>query len=272
MGNGKVASINDVAQASGRTTVSIAGIELELIERGAGPPILYLHGGGGITGDLPFIDLLAKSHRVVAPSHPGFGRSGLPDWLDSADDIAHVHLELMDRCGLGKTDLIGMSVGGWIAAEMATKVPERLSHLVLIGPVGVKTGSVDKLDLPDVFATAQDKLQRLLFHDPEKMRPDIKSMTDEQIGIMVRNRETMALIGWEPYLHNPKLKHRLHRVNMPTLFLRGVSDGIVTAEYMDRYVRLIPRARSDIIAAAGHAPQVEQPQATAAKILEFLKS
>lgn len=264
--------MNDVAQAGERTTVSVAGIDLEVTERGSGAPIVYLHGGGGIAADLRFIDLLAQSHRVIAPSHPGFGRSALPDWLDSVDDIAHVHLELMDRYGLGRVDLIGMSVGGWIAAEMATKSPERLRHLVLIGPVGVKTGPVDKLDLPDIFALPQDKMQKLLYHDPDKMRPDVKSMTDEQIGIMVRNRETMALIGWEPFLHNPKLKHRLHRVNVPTLFLRGVSDGVVTADYIERYARLIPRAKSETIPAAGHAPQVEQPQATAARILEFLTS
>lgn len=264
--------MNDVAQAAGHAAVTVAGITLEVIERGDGAPTLYLHGGGGIAADLPFIDLLAKARRVVAPSHPGFGRSDLPDWLDSVDDIAHVHLELMDKLGLDKIDLIGMSVGGWIAAEIATKIPERLKHLVLIGPVGVKTGPVDKLDLPDIFAMAQDKLQRLLYHDPGKMRPDVKSMTDEQIGIMVRNRETMALIGWEPYLHNPKLKHRLHRVSVPTLFLRGASDGVVTADYVERYARLIPGALSETIAAAGHAPQVEQPQATAAKILEFLES
>ena len=138
--------------------------------------------------------------------------------------------------------------------------------------VGVKTGPVDKLDIPDIFAMPQDKMQRLLFHDPDKMRPDVKSMTDEQIGIMVRNRETMTLIGWEPFLHDPKLKHRLHRVNVPTLFLRGVSDGIVSADYVERYARLIPHAKSETVAAAGHAPQVEQPQTTAARILEFLKS
>ena len=264
--------MNDVAQADAPSTVTIAGIALEVTERGHGAPILYLHGGAGIGGDMTFIDLLAKQYRVVAPSHPGYGRSSLPDWLDSVDDIAHVHLELMEKLGLDKVDLIGMSIGGWIAAEIATKIPERLKHLVLIGPVGVKTGPVDKLDLPDIFALPQDKLQRLLYHDPEKMRPDVKSMTDEQIGIMVRNRETMALIGWEPYLHNPKLKHRLHRINAPTLFLRGVSDGVVTADYIERYARLIPGARSETIAVAGHAPQVEQAPATAARILDFLKS
>ena len=117
--------------------MSIAGIELDVIERGRGTPILYLHGGAGIGPDAAFIDALARERRVIAPSHPGFGKSSLPDWLDNVDDIAHVYLELMDRLKLTRIDLVGFSIGGWIAAEMATKVPERIDRLVLIGPVGV---------------------------------------------------------------------------------------------------------------------------------------
>ena len=260
--------MNDVIH--GGEVVTIAGIELELFERGGGSPILFLHGAGGMRPDDPFVDLLAQRHRVIVPSHPGFGKSTLPDWLDSVDDIAHIHLELLDCLGLRQVDLIGASVGGWIAAEMATKTPERFAHLVLIGPVGVKTGPVDRLDVPDMFAMPQDKLQRLLYHDPEKFRPDVKTLSDEQIATMARNRETLALIAWEPYMHNPKLKHRLHRVSAPTLFLRGESDGLVSAEYLERYARLIPNARLATIGQAGHAPQLEQAQVTAAKVLEFL--
>lgn len=251
-------------------TISIAGIELELSERGRGAPILYLHGGGGIASDAAFIDLLAKERRVIAPSHPGFGRSTLPDWLDSVDDIAHLYLELMDRLDLARTDVVGFSVGGWIAAELATKVPERLARLVLIGPVGVKTGKPDKLDVPDVFAMQRDKLDRLRFHDPAKHATDFAALSEEDLHIVARNRETLALLTWEPYMHNPKLNHRLHRVAAPTLFLRGASDGIVSAEYLDRYAKLIPNARIETIAEAGHLPQVEQPTATAAKVLQFL--
>lgn len=263
--------MNDIAHQA-VTTVAVAGIELELFERGRGAPILFLHGAGGVRPDDPFVGLLAQKYRVIAPSHPGFGRSALPDWLDSVDDIAHVHLELLDRLGLAQVDLIGTSIGGWIAAEMATKVPARFPHLVLIGPVGVKTGPVDKLDVPDIFAIAQDKLQRLLYHDPQKFLPDIKALPDEQIAIMARNRETLALLAWEPYMHNPKLKHRLHRVSAPTLFLRGESDGLVSAEYLERYARLVPNAKIATIPHAGHAPQLEQAQATAAKVLELLEA
>ena len=252
--------------------ISIAGIELDLFERGQGAPLLYLHGGGGIGRDLPFLDLVAKARRVIAPSHPGFGKSSLPDWLDSIDDIAHIYLELLDRLGLARTDVVGVSIGGWIAADLATKVPERLERLVLIGPVGVKTGRPDKLDIPDVFAMPREKLDRLRFHDPAKNAADLATMPDDQLHIVARNSETLALLTWEPYMHNPKLKHRLHRANVPALFLRGASDGIVSAEYVERYAALLPQARIETIADAGHLPQVEQPQTTVARVLQFLNS
>jgi pimeloyl-ACP methyl ester carboxylesterase len=252
--------------------ITIAGIDLEVLERGQGAPVLYLHGGGGIGLDAAFLDLLGRQRRVIAPSHPGFGRSALPDWLDSVDDIAHVYLELMDRLSLPRLDVVGFSIGGWIAAEMATKVPERISRLVLIGPVGVKTGGPDQLDVPDVFAMSREKLDRLRFHDPARNPVDPAALTDEQRFVAARNSETLALLCWEPYMHNPKLRHRLHRLALPVLFMRGASDGIVGADYLARYAALVPGARIETIAQAGHLPQVEQAEITAAKVLQFLNS
>jgi pimeloyl-ACP methyl ester carboxylesterase len=252
--------------------IQIAGVELEMIELGRGAPLLFLHGAGGIAPDDRFLALLAKERRVLAPSHPGFGRSDLPDWLDSVDDIAHLYLELMDRLAVKEIDLLGASVGGWIAAEIATKVPELLRRIVLIGPVGVKTGPSDKLDIPDIFAMPPDALNRLLYHDPERARLDGKSLSDDQLRAMARNRETLALLTWEPYMHNPKLKHRLHRAAVPALFLRGASDGIVSAAYVERYAALMPKAQIETIAEAGHVPHLEQPEATAARVLRFLNN
>ena len=253
-----------------RQIIAIAGVELELFEAGEGPPILFLHGAGGFAPEHPYVAPLSARHRLIAPSHPGFGTSSLPDWIDAADDIAYIHLELLDRLGLDQVDVIGCSIGGWIAAELATKAPRMVRRLVLVGPVGAKTGPVDRLDVPDIFALPQSTLEKLLFHDPDRMRVDPARLTDEQLAIMVRNRETLALLAWEPYMHNPKLPHRLHRVTAPTLFLRGASDGLVSAAYLAAYARLLPNARIDTIAAAGHAPHVEQPEAFARTVLAFL--
>jgi pimeloyl-ACP methyl ester carboxylesterase len=258
------------ASVMARETITLAGIELELHEGGEGPPLLFLHGASGFTPDPPYVGLLAQRRRLIAPSHPGFGASGLPLWLDTVDDIAHLYLELMDRRGLGRVDVVGTSLGGWLAAEIATKVPERIGRLVLVGPVGVKLGPADKLDIPDIFAMAQDKVMRLVFHDVEKGKLDTANMTDEQLTVIARNRETTALLTWEPWMHNPKLRHRLHRIASPTLFIRGASDGLVSTDYVDGYARLIPGARVTTIAAAGHAPQLEQPAEFARVLLGFL--
>ena len=155
------------------TTIKIAGIDLELFEAGQGPPLLWLHGGQGFDPKAEFVPLVAARRRLIVPSHPGFGRSSLPDWLDSIDDIAHLYLELLDRLELDVVDVAGCSIGGWIAAEIATKSPERIRRLVMIGPVGVKVGTADKLDIPDIFAMPQDEANKLLLHDPERMKLDL---------------------------------------------------------------------------------------------------
>lgn len=251
--------------------IAIAGMELDVFEAGEGPPLLFLHSAQGFAPEHPYVAPLSARHRFIAPSHPGFGQSSLPDWIDAVDDIAYIYLELLDHLNLHQVDLIGCSIGGWIAAELATKAPERVHRLIMVGPVGVKTGPPDRLDIPDIFAIPQSDLETLLFHDPARMRVDPSRVTDEQLAISVRNRETLALLAWEPYMHNPKLPHRLHRVTAPTLFVRGASDGLVSASYIESYARLLPNARAATIAAAGHAPQVEQPEAFARTVLAFLE-
>jgi pimeloyl-ACP methyl ester carboxylesterase len=248
----------------------IAGIELELFEDGAGPPLLLLHPGRGFVAGDAHVAMLARTRHLIAPSHPGFGRSSLPMWLDHPADIAHVYLELLDTLGLAQVDVIGGSIGGWITAEMAAMAPERFGRIVLVGPVGVKIGPSDKLDMPDVFAMRPENLPELLFHDPSKRR-DPATMSDEELAVTVRNWETLALLAWEPYMHNPKLRHRLHRVKNPVLFLRGASDGLISADYIAKYAGLLPNARVEPIPGAGHVPESEQPDAFVSKVMAFLE-
>lgn len=254
-----------------RDMIKLGDVDLELHELGNGTPLLFFHSGQGFVPDQPFVGMLAKRYRLIAPSHPGFGTSSLPDWLDSVDDIAHIYLELMDRLDLRRVSIVGCSIGGWIAADLASKAPERVEKLVLVAPEGVKLGSPLKLDIPDIFAMSPEQLAKTMFHDPSKARVDYSKLTPEQLTIIARNRETLALLVWEPYMHNPKLKHRLHRVDMPVLFIRGESDGLVSADYIAKYARLMPNARIETIAEAGHSPQSEQPEAFVAKVASFLE-
>lgn len=252
------------------STSVLAGASLELFDSGEGMPVLFLHGCDGFDPNHRFAATLARQARLIAPSHPGFGRSALPDWITEVDDIAYIYLELLDRLRLVTVDLVACSIGGWIAAEMATKAPRRFRRIVLSAPVGVKTGPTDRLDIPDIFAMPEEQLAALMFHDPAKGPLDPTALPDEELAIRLRNRETLALLAWEPYMHNPKLRHRLHRVDCPVLFLRGESDGLVSDAYLGRYAALLPDARCTTIAAAGHAPEREQPDAFIARITTFL--
>ena len=252
-------------------SISVAGVDIDVWEGGDGPPLLFLHGAGGFRPGLVYLDLLCRHRRVIAPSHPGFGLSGLADWMDRPDDIAHLYLELLDRLNIGQLDVVGTSFGGWIAAELATMQPHRLRRLVLVAPAGVKTGNRDELDIPDIFALPADAVQRMLYVEPDKFRADPAAMTDEELRIMLRNRESLALFAWEPYLHNPKLPHRLHRVTCPTLLVRGAHDGLISADYIARYAALLPDARIVTLPNAAHVPQMEQPEAFAAATLSFLQ-
>jgi pimeloyl-ACP methyl ester carboxylesterase len=251
-------------------TIDLAGVSLDLWEGGDGPPLLFLHGAGGFRGDHPFLGLLGKHRRIAAPSHPGFGLSSLPEWIDRPEDIAHIYLGLLDRISSGPIDLIACSLGGWIGAELTSMVPERFRRLVFVGPVGVKLGSRETLDIPDIFAHPAATIEKLLYHEPERFHADPAAMTDQELSIMLRNRETTALLTWEPYMHNPKLRHRLARVTNPALFLRGEHDGLISAAYMDGYARLLPNARTLSLADAGHVPHVEQPEAFVKATLAFL--
>ena len=264
-----------MATTTASRKVGLPGVELDVFDQGTGAPLVFLHGASGFASGAPFVSGLTAKRRLIAPSHPGFGLSSLPDWVELPMDIAHIHLELFAALGLDPHvpfDLIGCSLGGWIAAEIAAVVPERIRRLVMVAPVGVKTGPVDRLDIPDLYTAAPAKIEAMLYHEPARWRVDPATLSDEALTIQARNRETTALLVWEPYMHNPKLMHRLHRVTAPTLFLRGESDGLVSAEYVKSYAALLPNARVATIAAAGHVPHIEQPEAFNQADFEFLEA
>jgi pimeloyl-ACP methyl ester carboxylesterase len=245
-------------------------LKLQIERRGSGPPLLLIPGEEALEREAPFLDELAKSYEVIIPSPPGFGRSTRPDWVSGPDDIAYMVLDLVDSLALNKVPVVGFSFGGWIAAEMATKDDSFISKLVLVDPYGIKTGQPTEREIADVWLLNPQEVAALKWHDAEKGKRDFPSMSEDQLTIVARNNETFARFGWEPYLHNPKLKHRLHRIKVPTLLIWGEHDGIVTPQYGERYRKLIPGATMAIIPQAGHLPHIEQPQAFLAKLKKFL--
>jgi pimeloyl-ACP methyl ester carboxylesterase len=251
------------------TTKEIAGVRIEMIERGSGRPILFLHPGIGIDAKAPVLDRLAAGGRVIAPSHPGFGRSDQPKDYNTIDDLAYFYLDLMAAMELRDAVVVGVSFGGWIAAEIAVKSCERIARLVLADALGIKVGDRETRDIADIFAMTEPQFVEHAFFDPEIGRLPYLSMPEADLVAVARNREAMARYGWSPYMHDPKLKGRLHRVRVPTLVLWGAADRIVAPDYGRAYAAAIPQARFAAIERAGHFPHLEAPDEFARAVLDF---
>lgn len=247
----------------------IRGQATEIFELGSGAPLVFLHPARGLDGCEAFLNALAREYRVVAPSHPGFGHSQAPYWMNSVEDIAYFYLDLFDTLGLEHFALAGSSFGGWIAASIAIKLQKRLSALALICPLGIKISDREGRDIADVFAMKRADLMAAMFKYPARSAFDMANLSDEQLATIARHREAEGLYGWSPYMHDPKLKSRLHRIDAPTLVLAGNDDGITKPDYARAYAAEIPVSTFRTINDAGHLPMIEQPQACADSLLSF---
>lgn len=244
-------------------------VVLDVHTSGSGPTLLLLHGVEGREADAAFVDALSEQFTVVAPSHPGFGLSPRPDWCDSVEDLALLYLEWLDRQDLHEVVLVGLQFGGWVAAEMAVRSSSRLGHLALVDPVGIKVGGREDRDIADVFAMPRAELDARNYANPAVAGPgDLSRVPHERVLHIARNEEALALYGWEPYLHNPRLHRWLSRIHVPTLVAWGTQDGIVDPGYGRAYADAIPAAEFRLVEGAGHHAQIEQPHAVAALVAE----
>ena len=254
--------------ALNKTKMEFGGVPLEVSRKGSGPPLLLLHGGGGPMMGLPFTDKLAKNFEIIAPTHPGFGGTRAPDHFDGMEDLKYFYLDLLDALDINDAVLMGISMGGWLAAELATISCAQFSKLVLVDAVGVKIGGPTDRDIVDVWGIPPEEATRIMWHDPEKA-PKMGGLSDEAISEIAANRIALGLYTWEPYMHNPKLTHRIHRISVPTLVIWGASDGLVKPDYGQAYAKLIKGAKFVAISEAGHSPHVEQPEAFLSQVLAF---
>src|SRR6516225_1885705 len=219
----------------------VEGTRIDLIERGKGRPVLFLHAENGIEPAAAAIDALAKAAHVIAPTHPGFGRSELPSGMHTVDDLSYFYLDLLDQLDLGDVTLVGVAFGAWIAADIA-----------------------------DIFALTEAEYLDIAYSDPNAGRRDYKTLPAGEVLAAARAREATARFAWSPYFHNPRLKSRLHRIRIPTLFLWGTHDRMVGEAYGRAYCAMIPGARFETIERAGHFPHQEQPRIFVDKIMNFM--
>jgi len=250
--------------------LSVRGMELELLRRGSGRPVLALHGMQPIDPGARFLEILGRSATVIAPSHPGFGGSPRPHDFDTVYDLVHLYLEMLEALPYNKITLMGFSFGGWLAAEVAAACCHRIERLILVDAFGIKISDRETPDILDVFNSHPDEVARRSWHDPERFKPDFNAWEDDALVRHARGRESLSLYGFQPYMYNPQLRRWLARIAVPTLVLWGAADGIVKPEYGEAYAGLIPGARFALITNAGHHPEIEQPEQFAELVSDFL--
>jgi pimeloyl-ACP methyl ester carboxylesterase len=251
--------------------IAVHGIDLEVLRHGSGAPLLLLHGMDTVRPGARFLDLLCRDAEIIAPSSPGFGNTRRPPDFDTVYDLVRLYLALIDELPHDRLALMGLSFGGWLAAEVAVTSSRKLSRLILADPVGIKLGGPETRDIADVFNLNPAEVRRRAWHDPANA-PAYDEMSDEELVVHARNREALCLYAWHPCLYNPQLKHWLGRIRVPTLVLWGESDRIVTPDYGRAYTGLIPGARFEPIEAAGHHPELEQPDRFAERVAAFLRA
>jgi len=250
--------------------LTVQGIELAVLRRGVGRPILLLHGFDTIDAEATFVARLARQREVIAPSSPGFGNSPRPKDFDTVYDLVHLYLAILTELPGDKITVIGFSFGGWLAAEVAAACTHRIDKLILVDPVGIKISDRETPDILDIFNKSPGEVRRCSWHDPDRFAPDYNAMSDEALVVHGRNREALCLYAWHPYMYNPQLPRWLGRIDVPTLLLWGESDRVVSPDYGRAYAGLIPGARFQLIPCAGHHPEIEQPAAFTDRVARFL--
>ncbi|TCK22176.1 alpha/beta fold hydrolase [Pseudonocardia endophytica] len=251
----------DLVDAGSGVEFGRHGVHLDTHRGGAGERVaLVLPGAERAVEDTAFLDALAEEFTVVAPTHPGFGRSPRPDWCTSVDDLAYLYLEWLDRSALTDVTVVGLQFGGWVALEMAVRSCARIGRLVLVDPLGIKLGGPRDRDVVDLFATPHTELDRLLYADQRHALGDLGAAPVEAVLELARNEEALVTYGWEPFLHNPRLPDWTWRISRPTTVVWGGRDGIVTPAHGRGLAELIPGARFELVEDAGHRPQVERPE------------
>lgn len=245
------------------TSLDAGGLSIRCLEGGQGPRLIFLHGMGGLPVAAPFLDRLADSYRVLVPEHPGFGETDALPWVETVADLATYYTGLL-RHTLGgeRVFLVGHSLGGWLATEIAFANPDVVGRQVLAAPAGIR----GETEAPDPFMLDEEALLSLAVAEPASAPP----APDPTERAAIRNREMTARLAWSPRFADPKLPMRLARTATPTLLAWGAYDRIIPPDRAATFAESLRDARLVTIANAGHLPMVEVPEAFVAEVTAFL--
>jgi pimeloyl-ACP methyl ester carboxylesterase len=267
--------MNTIATTATSRTIDLGNhLQVTFDQRGGtdssdGRAILLLHGGAGPRSMAGLAGALAEHAPapIVTPTHPGFDGTPRVPWLDSAADLADVYLDLLEELGYDEVMVIGNSIGGWIAAEMALRdIQGRVKSLVLLNANGIRPDSADQVT--DIRGLSPQAIGKLSVYNPA-LRPNPAALSEEQRAVLAANQQTLALYAGPDFMFAPKLRRRLHRVTVPALVAWGEHDGVVTPDYGRAFAGAFANGHFKLIAEAGHMPQLEQPGAVLAAIGDF---
>lgn len=249
------------------------GCKVRVLEAGQGVPVVFLHGAGGLFAENPFLETLAQRYRVFAPELPGYGESTGEEQLEDMLDFTLHGFDVIDALGIEKPHLVGHSMGGMIAAEMACIAPHDIAKLVLVAPAGVW---IPEHPIPDLFSFLPHEFAQRLFHDRalgEQLLTgglDLRNM-DALVEFYIGNARRLGMAGKILFpIPNRRLSKRLYRLRAPTLLVWGAEDGLIPPLYAKRWRELVPAAELEEIGAAGHMVPYEKPEAFVAALSRFL--
>jgi pimeloyl-ACP methyl ester carboxylesterase len=248
----------------------LEGATIQLFEGGNGPPLLYLHGAGTFWW-MPVHDLLARSFHLYLPVHPGFGSSEGGERIEVVEDLVFHYTTLLDALGLATVAVVGLSLGGWIAVELALRRPDRIERLVLVDAAGLR---VEGAPTAEFFMATPAQLRPLLFARPDSdlartLVPDVSP--PERLEMALRGREAAARLLWNPHFHYRKLYSRLHLIQAPTLIVWGKEDRLIPLAHGHAFAAGIPGAHLAILDGCAHLPPFEQPHAFVETVVPFLQ-
>ena len=257
--------------ASGVTEefLELAGGRVHLLRGGTGEPVLFLHAAGGAGQWHPFHELLAASgFEVIAPDHPGFGKSDEFPEVERIDDLVFHYLDVLDALGLDRPHVVGGSFGGWIAAELAVYAPHRIGSLTLLSAAGLR---LPEHPVTDLFLLPPAQLPAVLFHAPPPPAPVPDGPPDlDAVIAAYREATALARFAWVPFFNDPKLERRLRRITAPALVAAPSDDRVIPVEHARRYAERIPSAVYTEVPGCGHAMYFERPAEFAQLVAAFL--
>jgi len=260
-----------MATAFTEEMVDVGGAKIQVLKGGSGDPLVLFHGAGGSSGWLNYVQALSEKYTVYLPSHPGYGKSDRPEWLETMADMASFYTWFLEEQGLEGARAIGFSMGGWLASEIAANCRHAFSKLMLVDAAGIQP---KEGEIADIFIISPAQVTEMLFHDP-KQAAEYESIyggepTPEQTDTAERNREMSVRICWKPYMYDRRLTGLLARVSIPTRIVWGANDRLIPLECGQRFNKATPGSDLVVIDNCGHVPQIEKTEEFVKTALEFL--